>query len=77
MEIAHTCMKELTWRIDIHYPEQSFQKIICPPFQAEVLTGCVGARPHNLVKPAQFRTILKDLLKNLIKSGISIDYQDF
>ena len=45
-----------------------------------LLTGCAGAGPHNSVEPAQSeksRTILKNLLKMLIKSGIPIDFQDF
>ena len=47
------------------------------------LTGCAGARLHNLVKPAQFlkiRTIPQNsekFVEIVIKEGISIDHHDF
>ena len=51
-----------------------------------LLTGCVGAEPHNSGKPAQkhnprkfkkCRTIRKFLFEILIETGISFEYQDF
>ena len=51
-----------------------------------LLTECTGEGLHNSVKPAQKSTIaknphnltiIKELLTVLIKSSISIDFQDF
>ena len=55
------------------------------------LTGCAGAGPHNLLKPAQYCTIPKikksaqslkihcseNIVEIVMKQDISIDHHDF
>ena len=44
---------------------------------ARVRDRTIRSNPHNHAQSEKSRTILKNLLKMLIKSGIPINFQDF